>query len=320
MLDALWHPGYSSLICRFRFRREGLRFCWRPTLLTANRVGTTNLRWRRSKRVHCSNLSIIARSVSSTPFVMDICGGIALAVGLILLPLIATGFSIAFQPTWVVRYVQKFQPEVFYIKRTEDKVVSLTIDDAPHSDITPQILDVLRENKCKATFFVIGENIDLRPDLVERMFNEGHEVANHTMKDVASWRLSPTHFRDQLIETEKRIAKYFSVDHSGRQIKWFRPGHGFYSKSMLEIAKAEGYKVALGSLFPLDTLFTAQAWLISKYLLWRMHKGAIIILHDRQPQKHQTIKVLKMILPVLKSRGYKVVTLSELYSWQGEDE
>ncbi|KAL2621946.1 hypothetical protein R1flu_002151 [Riccia fluitans] len=300
---ALLHP-VSSARLRFRFHRDS-SFCSRSKLTTVYPVGTSH---DFRKRILCSNTGIPMRAAIFTSTAMDL-GGIALVLagGFVVLAAFAAGISLAFQPTWVVRWVQKAQPDVFFLKPTEDKVISLTVDDAPHPDITPQILDVLRENDCKATFFVIGENVDQWPGLVERIHTEGHEVGNHTMQDAASWRLSPNEFLSQLIVTEERITKYFTVDVSGRQIKWFRPGHGFYTRWMLEISKAQGYKVALGSLFPLDTLFTAQAWLISKYLLWRMHRGAIIILHDRQPQKHQTIEVLKMILPVLKRKGYDVM-------------
>ncbi|KAG6541527.1 hypothetical protein Mapa_017049 [Marchantia paleacea] len=233
--------------------------------------------------------------------------------------ILTSGLSVAtayllLQPTWITRCLQKLIPKVLFLKPTEDKVVALTIDDAPHQNITSQILDVLLEFDCKATFFVIGENLDNNPGLVDRMHNEGHEVGNHTMRDFPSWRLSHKEFGDELRELGRRIEQFFTKDPTtGKPIKWFRPGHGFFTKDMIAEAEAQEYRVALGSLFPYDTLFKGQSWLLSKYLLWRIHPGAVIVLHDREPQKDQTAKVLRKVLPELKDRGYAVVTLSDLY-------
>eukprot|EP01018_Ginkgo_biloba_P015034 Gb_26370 [translate_table: standard] len=131
----------------------------------------------------------------------------------------------------------------------------------------------------------------------------GHEVGNHTMYDVASWSLPLDAFEEQLLAVDHQLENYFFKDASQMPIKWFRPfnlevpgsfgnndmqGHGFYTRRMVRIAQAHGYRTALGSLFPLDTLFTDLGKHIAKYMLWRVHPGAIIILHDREPQKTQT--------------------------------
>ncbi|XP_057823726.1 uncharacterized protein LOC131035954 isoform X2 [Cryptomeria japonica] len=222
------------------------------------------------------------------------------------------GFSIAVQPTWMVRWFQKRVPNVLFIKSTQKRIVALTIDDGPHRGITEEILDILKQNGCRSTFFIIGSNMDNSPELVRRIVAEGHEVGNHTMHDVASWSLSPDVFKKQLLEVDDRLKNYFITDATQTPIKWFRPGHGFYTRKMIQIAKASGYRTALGSLFPLDTLFSNMGKHIAKYLLWRVHPGAIIILHDREPQAKQTAEVLRILLPRLKACGYSVVTLSEL--------
>jgi len=74
------------------------------------------------------------------------------------------------------------------IKRPDvNKVVALTLDDAPHKTLTPAILDVLKENNSRATFFCIGSHIEkVDPALIQRMRDEGHELGNHLMKDEAA--------------------------------------------------------------------------------------------------------------------------------------
>ncbi|PTQ45054.1 hypothetical protein MARPO_0016s0107 [Marchantia polymorpha] len=220
------------------------------------------------------------------------------------------------QPTWLLRFVQWCYPSVFFLKSTTEPFVALTIDDAPHVNITPEILNILKDHGCKATFFAIGENLDNdAPDrpLFTRMCKEGHEVANHTMRDFPSWRLSREELRKELSETDRRI-RPIGKDPTVQDLKWFRPGHGFFNEGMIAEAEAQGYRVALGSIYPWDTLFTAQGSLLSQSILRRIHPGAVIVLHDREPQKEQTLQILKTILPELKAKGYHVVTLSHLHS------
>eukprot|EP00250_Pteridium_aquilinum_P007366 c17100_g1_i1 orf=293-715(+) len=136
------------------------------------------------------------------------------------------------------------------------------------------------------------------------------------MHDVASWKLPLEEFEEQLLSVDRRLTDLYFEDDNNKKIKWFRPGHGFFTKQMLQVTESHGYKTALGSLFPLDTLFTNEGENIAKYLLWRVYNGAIIILHDRGPQKLQTAKVLRILLPNLRKRGFSVVTLSELLKLQ----
>ncbi|KAI5061057.1 hypothetical protein GOP47_0023562 [Adiantum capillus-veneris] len=220
------------------------------------------------------------------------------------------------QPKWAVRCAQKRWPNVLFFQPTRDPVVALTIDDGPHDDITPEILEILKENDCKATWFIIGSNMDRCPEIVRQIYSEGHEVGNHTMHDVASWRLPLEEFEEQLLSVDRRLNDLYFEDNHDRKIKWFRPGHGFFTEKMLHVAERHGYRTALGSLFPLDTLFTSQGENIAKYLLWRVHYGDIIILHDRAPQRLQTAKALRILLPKLRERGFSVVTLSELLKLQ----
>lgn len=244
--------------------------------------------------------------------IAGIASAVAAAFALPLAAAVVSGVSLAMQPSWAVRCAQKRWPNVLFFQPTREPVVALTIDDGPHEDITPEILEILKVNNCKATWFIIGSNMDICPELVEQIHGEGHEVGNHTMHDVASWRLPLEEFERQLLCVDRRLTNLYFEDGHCQKIKWFRPGHGFFTKKMLHVAERHGYRTALGSLFPLDTLFTNQGENIAKYLLWRVQSGDIIILHDREPQKSQTAKVLRTLLPELRERGFSVVTLSEL--------
>ena len=86
-----------------------------------------------------------------------------------------------------------------------DKVVALTFDDGPHGTLTPKVLDILRNNNVKGTFFMQGCNVTAHPQVVRRMVNEGHEVGNHTWNHAYLSKVSREKAEDQLQRTNEAI-------------------------------------------------------------------------------------------------------------------
>jgi peptidoglycan/xylan/chitin deacetylase (PgdA/CDA1 family) len=208
------------------------------------------------------------------------------------------------QPRLFVKLVARLNPGVFYFVPMSEKQIALTIDDGPHPVVTPAILNVLKENGCHATFFLLGDHAHKNQSLVRRIKSEGHEVANHLMTDRPSIFLGERKFESELLESEEIIGP-------SEDDKWFRPGSGWFTRGMLKTAKRHKYKVALGSVFPYDTLIRYVPY-ISEFILRKVFPGSIVILHDGSADRIRTAKVLKHVLPVLKGRGYKVLTLSAL--------
>lgn len=207
------------------------------------------------------------------------------------------------QPMWLLRFVAAHSPEVLYYIPTTRRVVALTIDDAPHPAVTPAILDVLKENGARATFFVIGDHARGNEALLRRMVAEGHEIGNHFCHEELTVRLTAGEFERQLLEVDRLLTP-------GSR-KWFRPGSGFFSRRMLAQASAHGYRCALGSVYPFDPAMPS-AWITSKYIASQVFPGSVIILHDGKPYRIRTAKVLRRVLPQLAASGYRIVTLSEL--------
>ena len=71
--------------------------------------------------------------------------------------------------------------KIYNLSENEQKVIYLTFDDGPSRDVTPLVLDVLKEENIKATFFVLGRNVDANPDILKRVYEEGHYIANHRL-------------------------------------------------------------------------------------------------------------------------------------------
>jgi peptidoglycan/xylan/chitin deacetylase (PgdA/CDA1 family) len=218
--------------------------------------------------------------------------------------LVATGAMVVFRPEWIVTWLAGRTPDVLYYVDTERLVVALTIDDGPDPACTPQILDVLKQHDAHATFFLIGNRIAGNEDLVQRTVREGHEVANHLSTNRPSISLESAEFERQLLATHRVLTQF-------GEVRWFRPGSGWFNGQMLATVHEHGYHLALGSIYPFDPQ-VPSSWLMSRYVLQNVRPGSIIVLHDCRLRGERTAEALAVILPELRRRGYRVVTLSEL--------
>ncbi len=87
------------------------------------------------------------------------------------------------EPLWMVPALEKMTPNILYRVETKGRLVALSFDDGPNARFTPQVLDLLKQNDAKATFFLIGERAEQNPELVRRILAEGNEVGNHWWRD-----------------------------------------------------------------------------------------------------------------------------------------
>jgi peptidoglycan/xylan/chitin deacetylase (PgdA/CDA1 family) len=195
-------------------------------------------------------------------------------------------------------------PAVVYALETGQPVVALTIDDGPHADSTPRILEVLHRHGATATFFLIADHVPGNEGLVEAIVASGHELGNHGAHDVAAVDLGPEHFERDLVKSDALLSRF-------AEPSWFRPGSGYYDDWMLEIAARHGYRVALGTVYPMDAQLPWTG-LQRRFILWRTRPGAVIILHDVGDRGARTAQLLDGLLPELKRRGFRVTALSEL--------
>lgn len=233
---------------------------------------------------------------------------LALAIGSLVILVFFVGALILLEPEWVVAQLRKRSPEVVYSIDTQELLVALTIDDGPDPLGTPKILDSLKRHGARATFFLITSRIPGNEELVQRMIDEGHELANHLQDDYPSIMLESSEFERQLIESDEQLSKFVDV-------RWFRPGSGWYNDTMLSTLHEHGYTCALGSVYPFDPQI-GSSWFITRYVLWKIQPGSVIVLHDHGSRGARTAAALDVVLPELARRGYKIVTLSELVDSQ----
>ena len=181
--------------------------------------------------------------------------------------------------------------------------IALTFDDGPHAVFTLKLLDILRRAHVKATFFLVGEMAEKRPDLVKAQLAEGHCLGNHTYHHV-----SLTQLPLGTAAAELKACGNVLRDITGQSPRWFRPPGGDIDTDIYLAARALGYKTVLWNVFPGDSRRPGRLTIKSR-VLDESGPGGIVLLHDGI---QQTLDVLPEIIATLKARGYRFVTLDEM--------
>ncbi|RQW18589.1 polysaccharide deacetylase family protein [Bacillus sp. C1-1] len=206
------------------------------------------------------------------------------------------------------RYEYEQTGKVFWEADTDETKLALTFDDGPHPANTPELLDILKAYNVKATFFVVGKWVEAYPDIVQRMLDEGHEVANHTY----------SHIYDEAITKEDLMEE---IDHANQVLEetvhirptYFRPVGGYYTDDIIDAAIDLKQDVLLWSWHqdPRDWAGTPTTEIV-KHVVDHAQGGDVILLHDGGGDRQKTLRAVKLIIPVLKHQGYQFVTASEL--------
>lgn len=193
-------------------------------------------------------------------------------------------------------------PGTYYMAHTQEKVIALTFDDGPDPIDTPAILDILKEKKVRATFFVLGKAVESNPALLKRLVQEGHEIGNHSFNH---------DYNQRNLVAEIRQTDQIIFETTGNHTYFYRPPGGFVSKTQLETIKKNGHVVALWSADSKDWR-NPGVYRIVDNVIKSVFPGAIILMHDGGYQRSQTVKALGPIIDNLRNQGYRLATLSEL--------
>lgn len=179
------------------------------------------------------------------------------------------------------------------------KVVALTFDDGP-SKYTDELLDILKENDAVATFFVIGNKVDIYSETLIKAINNGNEIGNHSYNHKWLTKVNNDELIDQITKTQDIIYKKTKY----RPIN-FRPTYGSINNNMREKINLN---IVLWSVDTMDWKYKS----VDK-IVYRATKNTkdldIILMHDI---KKRTIEAVKKIIPILKEQGFEFVTIEEL--------
>jgi peptidoglycan/xylan/chitin deacetylase (PgdA/CDA1 family) len=195
---------------------------------------------------------------------------------------------------------------------TRQRVVALTFDDGPNGPFTDAVLDILKREHVRATFFLIGENARLYPGVAARIAREGHVIGNHTDSHPVAFALEGTHaIRAQIDHAEKSIH-----DATGVYAHFFRPPQGLRSPWLMRVLDQDSLVMVTWDDAPGDW-FPYSARQLADGTIQQAHPGSIILLHDglnlaRHPDRSATVEALPIIIHRLRSEGYRFVTVPEL--------
>ena len=200
------------------------------------------------------------------------------------------------------------QYDAYYLGDEENKKIYLTFDAGYENGNTEKILDVLKEQDVKATFFLVGNYMEKCPEIVKRMVNEGHIVGNHTYhhKDMATLTN-----KEDFIKELKDLEEYYKNITGYEMSKFYRPPQGKFTEQQLMWAKEEGYKTCFWSLAYMDWDEKKQPSKdeAMEKLTSRIHPGAIVLLHSTSSTNAE---ILDDIISEWKNMGYTFGDLMDL--------
>jgi len=189
-----------------------------------------------------------------------------------------------------------------------DKVIYLTFDAGYENGNIEKILNVLKEENVAATFFILDNMIAKNKDLVKRMIDEGHTVANHTFKHKDMSKINNIDdFEKELSLLEELYEKSFGL----KMKKYYRPPEGKFTEENLKWAQDLGYKTIMWSFAYADwdnNNQPSEEYALNK-ILSNLHNGEVLLLH---PTSATNANIMKPLIEKIKEKGFRFGDMDEL--------
>lgn len=189
---------------------------------------------------------------------------------------------------------------------TGDRVIALTFDDGPSAIRTPPLLEVLDSYQVKATFFMLGQNIQRHPDLAKAVFEQGHLIGNHSYDHPRMIFKSSSFIKDQITKTDSLIRSL-----GQEEVRYFRPPNTSKFIVLPLVIKSMGKELVTGTYDPPSEYAASyDAGKVAEEVIANAGPGSIIYLHDgKSNDPEQFVESLKLIITGLKKQGYRFVRL-----------
>ena len=191
-------------------------------------------------------------------------------------------------PSWF----KKLFPSLTWEVPGDDNTVYLTFDDGPHPEITPWVLEQLKQHKMQATFFCVGDNARKFPDTIDQIKQEGHQLGNHTMHHIKGWNTST----EDYIKDIEACQQYVSSD-------LFRPPYGRITREQIQQLKQK-FRIIMWSILSCDFDKKLNQEKALRGLKDKTRKGSIIVFHDSVKAEDNLRFLLPKYLQFLNHKGY----------------
>ncbi|MEW6309134.1 MAG: polysaccharide deacetylase family protein [Bacillota bacterium] len=194
---------------------------------------------------------------------------------------------------------------VIYSFITEQPLLALTFDDGPELH-TPLVLDLLARYNAKATFFVLGLNVERRPETVKAIVDQGHQLGVHTYSHRQLPKIPVTELRSELSRSADLI-----LWASGVIPTCFRPPYGELNPAVSRVVREHGYSIVMWTVDSSDWR-RGTALTISSHVTSTARPGDIILMHDGLTEMSERLAALEMILEKLTAQGYRFLTIAQM--------
>ena len=185
--------------------------------------------------------------------------------------------------------------------QARDKVLYLTFDDGPNGYFTPQVLGILAEHQAQATFFVIGQEAERRPELIDQMVAQGHVVGHHTWSHAALIDIDREALLDEIERTGEALGDAISP--------YLRPPGGEIDQKARDVLDEQGIEMVRWTIDTEDWR-GRSAEQIASTVISQARPGQIVLLHDGGGDRTATVAALPVILTTLREEGYTFAALS----------
>ncbi|MBC7498515.1 glycosyltransferase [Candidatus Gracilibacteria bacterium] len=203
-----------------------------------------------------------------------------------------------------------------------DKKIALTFDDGPDINFTPRILDILKQENIKSTFFIIGENSEKYPEVVKRIYDEGHILGNHSFSHPDISKIGHLRTDFELVSTERiieSITKHKTILWRPPYAEDIEPETPSQVQPLIN-SKALGYITVGMKIDPNDWMNPGVDMIVERVIEQvQSGRGNIVLLHDAGSDRSETILALPILIKKLKKLNYQIVGLNELLGSSRDD-
>jgi peptidoglycan/xylan/chitin deacetylase (PgdA/CDA1 family) len=194
---------------------------------------------------------------------------------------------------------------------SQHKAIALTFDDGPWPTTTRQILDILKKNNIKATFFWVGRYLQTYPELGKQVAAAGHAIGNHT------WNHQYIKYNEDGAAREIDRTSSLIEELTGVKTSMFRPPGGILNNGLAAYAQKKNYAVIMWSADSLDWRTATQS--LMDNVMRQANSGGIVLMHDGGGNRSRTVQALPDIIARFKKEGYQFVTVPELLQMQEQE-
>lgn len=197
-----------------------------------------------------------------------------------------------------------FFNQVWTIPNKEKKIY-LTFDDGPIPEVTPWVLNVLKQYNVKATFFCIGDNVRKYPEVFKQIISEGHQIANHSFNHLNGWQTNSGKYIENVLEAENEISKY-----TNSSLKLFRPPYGKIKPNQSYKLRKLGFKIIMWDVLSKDYDVNLLPENCELNVIQNISSGSILIYHDSKKASKNLSGSLPSVIEKLQKAGYTFGLLS----------